>query len=453
MKRVAFKNMGCKVNSYEAEAMLQMLEEDGYEAVEFEQVADVYVVNTCTVTNIADRKSRQMLHQAKKRNPEAVVVAVGCYVQTGAEQLLADQSVDLIIGNNKKNEIVSILHAFLQKREENEEISKVLDGETVIDISLTKEYDELILGNTKEHTRAYIKIQDGCNQFCSYCLIPFARGRARSRAPQSVIDEIKGLVEKGYREVVITGIHLSSYGCDFEGACKDENGFAPQELLKLLKTVSEISGLERIRLGSLEPRIITETFMTELKKITIICPHFHLSLQSGCDKTLKAMNRHYTTAQFKEKMMLIRKYFDHPAITTDVITGFPGETEEDFEITRKFLECVRFFEMHIFPYSVRKGTNAAKMSGQLSVAVKEKRSAVLLEMEKKQSRDFREYYLGKEVTVLLEEEKIIQNERYWIGHTPEYVKIAVKGKELCENMLCKGRVQDFVTDDILLLTL
>lgn len=455
MKTIAFKNLGCKVNAYETEAMVQMLKKDGYQIVEFEEIADVYLINTCTVTNIADRKSRQMLHQAKKRNPEAVVVAAGCYVQTGEQQLLEDASVDLIIGNNKKKEFVSILNRFIEeKRARNEQETadaKTLDGTTVIDIGHTKEYEEMTLENTDEHTRVYIKIQDGCNQFCAYCLIPYARGRVRSREEDSIIHEIKGLVQKGFQEVVLTGIHISSYGCDFEGAVKDENGFAPDAFAHLIREIDKIEGLERIRLGSLEPRIITESFLEQLKQVDKLCPHFHLSLQSGCNKTLKAMNRHYTTEQFAQKVAMLREAFNHPAITTDVIVGFPGETEEDFENTRKFLEEIHFFEMHVFKYSVRNGTLAAKMKEQVPEQIKEKRSNVLLEMEKRQSKEFRAFYLGQEVTALIEEQKNINGKEYWIGHTAEYVKVATISDEDLENQLVNGIATEMLSDEILYL--
>lgn len=453
MRTVAFHNLGCKVNSYETEVMMQKLVEAGYQLVDFDEKADIYVINTCTVTNVADRKSRQMLHKAKRKNPDAVVVAAGCYVQTGTEQLLKDSSVDLVIGNNKKKDFVELLEAYLEQRESSsgcaKPVDKTLSETTVIDINHAKEYEEMTLSSTFEHTRAYIKIQDGCNQFCSYCMIPFARGRVRSRAVADVVKEIRGLAKRGYQEVVITGIHLSSYGMDFEGTVRDENLFAPQELVKALQQINEIEGIERIRLGSLEPRIITGEFLNEMKKVTKLCPHFHLSLQSGCNKTLKDMNRHYTTEQFAEKVELLRKYYDHPAITTDVIVGFPGETDADFEQTYEFLKKIKFFEMHIFKYSVRKGTAAAKMKNQVPEEIKEIRSNRLLEMEKEQSMEFRSWYIGKEISILLEEEKEISGQMYWIGHTPEYVKAAVSSKENLGNQFMRCMPVDFLTEDIL----
>lgn len=454
MKKVAFHNLGCKVNSYETEAMIQNLVEKGYELVDFEEKADIYVINTCTVTNVADRKSRQMLHKAKKQNPDAVVVAAGCYVQTGMDQLLKDTSVDLVIGNNKKRDFADLLETYLEQKaqlkEAQELVDKTLQETTVIDINHTDEYEEMTLSSTYEHTRAYIKIQDGCNQFCSYCMIPYARGRVRSRQKADVVNEIRGLAQKGYKEVVITGIHLSSYGMDFEGAKRDENLFAPQELIDVLQKINEIDGIERIRLGSLEPRIITEEFLQEMKKVTKLCPHFHLSLQSGCDRTLKSMNRHYTADQFKEKVALLRSFYEHPAITTDVIVGFPGETEEDFEETYRFLQEIRFFEMHIFKYSVRQGTVAARMKEQVPDEIKEVRSNQLLSMEAEHSKDFRAWYIGKELRILCEEEKTIDGKTYWIGHTPEYCKVVVESDENLENRFVNCRAEALLTDDIIL---
>lgn len=453
MKKVAFHNLGCKVNAYETEVMMQKMVEKGYQMVDFEEQADIYVINTCTVTNMADRKSRQMLHKAKKQNPDAVVVAAGCYVQTGMEQLLKDNSVDLVVGNNKKKDFVDILETYLMQKEnlsKNQELSdKTLQDTTIIDINHTDEYEEMTLASTLEHTRAYIKIQDGCNQFCSYCMIPYARGRVRSRAAKDVVAEIRGLAAKGYKEVVVTGIHLSSYGMDFEGTVRDENLFAPQELVKVLQEINEVDGIERIRLGSLEPRIITETFLTEMKKVTKLCPHFHLSLQSGCNKTLKSMNRHYTAEEFENKVALLREFYEHPAITTDVIVGFPGETEEDFEETYAFLERIHFFEMHVFKYSIRKGTVAAKMKEQVSDEIKELRSNRLLEMEKKQSEEFRAWYLNKNISILCEEIKEIDGKEYWIGHTPEYIKAVVESKDDLENTFISLAPTTFLKDDVL----
>lgn len=429
MKNVALHNLGCKVNSYEIEVMQQMLQEKGYNIVPFDHIADIYIVNTCTVTNIADRKSRQMLHRAKQLNPDAVVVAVGCYVQTGQETIEKDDNIDLAIGNNRKKDIAVILEEFLREREmlsENPQAEgrdKTLHGTTVPDISRTEEYEEMTLKQTAEHTRAYIKIQDGCNQFCSYCAIPYARGRVRSRRPEDVMKEIQGLAAAGFKEVVLTGIHISSYGIDFEGK-KAYSG--ESRLIDLVEQLHTIEGLERIRLGSLEPRILTEETAGRLSRLPKLCPHFHLSLQSGSDNVLKRMNRHYTTGEYYTGVEYLRGYFDHPAITTDIIVGFPGETEEEFAETVAFLEKVCFYEMHIFKYSRRAGTMAASMPGQVPDQLKIQRSSQLLAMEKQQSAEFRRRYIGGEAEVLLEEEREIGGESYLIGHTKDYVKVAVK---------------------------
>lgn len=442
-RKAAFHNLGCKVNSYEMDVMLQELKNKGYEIVPFEEKADIYIVNTCTVTNIADRKSRQMLHKAKKTNPEGIVVAVGCYVQSDTQGAREDDAVDLIIGNNKKKDLVSILENYMNGVEE----------EAVIDINHTDEYEEMKLTGTQEHTRAYIKIQDGCNQFCSYCLIPYARGRVRSRKSEDIVEEITGLARAGYQEFVLTGIHISSYGIDFEEKGRAVYGAETNwHLLKLLQEVDKIPGVTRLRLGSLEPRLITEEFAHGIGQLKTICPHFHLSLQSGSEATLKRMNRHYTPEEFKHGVALLRKTFEHPAITTDVIVGFPQESEEEFEETRKFLDEICFYEMHIFKFSKRKGTRAAVMEGQILEKDKTKRSNILLDMEKEQSREFRFYYIGKEEEVLLEEKKEILGREYWIGHTREYVKVAYPSDEDCRNKLVSGRIESALNDEILLLS-
>ena len=383
MPKAALHNLGCKVNAYETEAMQQQLEERGYEIVPFDQKADVYIINTCSVTNIADRKSRQMLHRAKKLNPEAVVVAAGCYVQVASDALKEDDSVDIIVGNNNKARLADILEEYMKDRQGDE-------GGYVLDIARAREYEELHVSRLGEHTRAFIKVQDGCNQFCSYCIIPYARGRVRSRKPEDVEAEVKGLVARGYREVVLTGIHLSSYGTEhMEGSPVKGGDWDSGPLWDLIERIHRVEGLERIRLGSLEPRIITREFAEKLAGLPEFCPHFHLSLQSGCDATLKRMNRHYTTEDYLRRCGILREIFDHPAITTDVIAGFPGETEEEFEETRRFLETVRFYEMHVFKYSKRQGTRAAVMEDQVSEQVKARRSDVLLELEKTMSREYR----------------------------------------------------------------
>lgn len=436
MKSVALHNLGCKVNGYEMDVMQQMLQERGYKIVPFDELADIYIINTCTVTNIADRKSRQMLHRAKKRNPEAVVVAVGCYVQTGEENIRKDEAIDLAIGNNRKKDLLPILEEYLAKRKQT---AREYD---VIDINHTDEYEEMQLTRTAEHTRAYIKIQDGCNQFCSYCIIPYARGRVRSRDEEDILKEVRGLVAAGYQEIVITGIHISSYGVDR----------GEPELLQLLQKLQEVEGLSRIRIGSLEPRIITEEFAGKIASLSKICPHFHLSMQSGCDSVLKRMNRHYDSREYFEKTQLLRKYYDNPAITTDVIVGFPGETEEEFRITEAFVRKVNFFEMHIFKYSKRQGTVAARMEGQITEAEKGRRSTILMEAEKEMSHAYRAGYIGYETEVLFEEKKEAEGETYWVGHTPQYIKVAKKaGNENWNNRLEKGKIIGFLQEDILLM--
>lgn len=446
MKSVALHNLGCKVNAYEIDVMQQMLQEKGYKIVSFDEQADIYIVNTCSVTNIADRKSRQMLHQAKKRNPDAIVVAVGCYVQTGTEAVLKDEGVDLCIGNNRKKDLISILEAYFEEQD------KTIHDTTVIDINHTAEYEEMTLTKTAEHTRAYIKIQDGCNQFCSYCIIPYARGRVRSRKMEDILAEVRGLVENGYQEIVFTGIHISSYGIDFSGETAS-NGMpkytGKSKLLELIKEIHKIEGLKRIRLGSLEPRIISEEFATELSKLEKVCPHFHLSLQSGCNATLKRMNRHYSAEEYYEKVELLRRVYKNPAITTDVIVGFPGETEEEFKETEQFLEKICFYDMHVFKYSKRQGTPAATMANQVPDGVKQERSARLLDMERKQSKEFRTNKIGTVSEVLFEEAKVINGETYQIGHTAEYIKVAKKETKDLSNCLINGKITGFLEDDIL----
>lgn len=435
MKSVALHNLGCKVNGYEMEVMQQSLQEKDYQIVPFDSKADIYIVNTCTVTNMADRKSRQMLHRARRLNPDAVVVAVGCYVQAGREEVIKDQGVDLVIGNNRKKDLVPILEEYLAGRGD-----KTLQDTTVIDIGSTREYENLQLKRTGGHTRAYIKIQDGCNQFCSYCIIPHVRGRVRSRSREDVLAEVRGLAGSGYREVVLTGIHISSYGVD-QGA---------PGLLSLVKSIHEIDGIERIRVGSLEPRIVTEEFAAELARLPGFCPHFHLSLQSGCDSTLKRMNRRYTAGEYYEKAELLRSVFGNPAITTDVITGFPGETEEEFEATRAFLEKIKFYEMHVFKYSRRKGTPAAVMENQVPDDIKTARSNILLEMGRKFSKEYRGCCIGSEAEVLFEEEKVIDGRTFQVGHTMQYVKVARETDLPLANTIERVRVIGFLTEDILL---
>ncbi len=432
MKKAALHNLGCKVNAYETEAMQQMLENAGYEIVPFQEYADVYIINTCSVTNMADRKSRQMLHRAKAKNPDAVVVGTGCYIQTKEEEALKDTAIDIVIGNNKKHELVERIEAFMKDHK---------DRDDVLDINHEKqEYEELFLSRTAEHTRAFIKVQDGCNQFCSYCIIPYARGRVRSRKLEHVVKEVERLAANGYKEIVLTGIHLSSYGTDLG-----------DNLLHLIQKVHKIDGIERIRLGSLEPRLVTEDFAKELSGLSKICPHFHLSLQSGCDATLQRMNRKYTAEEYAHACSLLRNVFDHPAITTDVIVGFPGETEEEFQITKEFLARIHFYEMHIFKYSKRQGTKAAVMPDQVSEQEKTNRSAQLIELGEKMSKEFRQHYIGSTQDVLFEEENEIDGRTYFTGYTREYVKVAVESEENLSNCLKSGKITGMLNDEVLLM--
>lgn len=427
-KKAALHNLGCKVNAYETEAMQELLEQAGYEIVPFQEKADVYIINTCTVTNMADRKSRQMLHRARKMNPEAVVAACGCYVQEKPDE--AADCVDIVIGNNRKKEIVRILEEYENSRGGE----KKRPGEPLkdlVDIGHTKEYEELSLSRTAEHTRAYIKVQDGCNQFCSYCIIPYARGRVRSRSKAHVLEEVQALAVAGYQEVVLTGIHLSSYGID--------NG---EDLLSLILAVHEVEGIRRIRLGSLEPRIITEEFVRTISGLPKMCPHFHLSLQSGCTETLKRMNRRYTAEEYFEKCELLRKYFHEPALTTDVIVGFPGETQEEFEASRAFVDKVDFYETHVFKYSRREGTKAAVMPDQVPEPVKAERSAILLELSKKKQKAYEEQLLGTTQEVLIEEEIERDGEIWQVGHTREYVKAGIKSRENLVNQLVPVEIEN-----------
>lgn len=435
MRKAAFHNLGCKVNSYETEAMQQLLEDAGYEIVPFREGADVYIINTCSVTNVADRKSRQMLHRAKKMNPSAAVVAVGCYVQAAGAELKKDEAVDLIVGNNQKKDLVQILDDYFADHENSGEI---------LDIGHSQEYEELHIRRIADHTRAFIKVQDGCNQFCSYCIIPYTRGRVRSRRPEDIEHEVRGIAEAGYKEIVLTGIHLSSYGVDF----KDEQ---QENLLTLIKRLDQIPGIERLRLGSLEPRIVTREFAKELARLRTICPHFHLSLQSGCDATLKRMNRRYNAAEYQACCEILREEFDNPAITTDVIVGFPGETGEEFAETERFLKAIHFYEMHIFKYSRRAGTRAADMPDQVPEGIKSVRSDILLALEKQQSLEYRGRFLGTEEEIHLEEPIEIDGTKYMMGHTRQYVKGAVPYEEGLKNKTVKGIFTKALNEEVLLL--
>lgn len=441
MKSVAFCTLGCKVNQYETDAMEEMFAAAGYEIREFREKSDIYIINTCTVTNIADRKSRQMIHRAKKINPEGLVVAVGCYVQAAGEKLQSDQDIDLIVGNNKKVQIVSLVENALKVREHSQSGNDLeYERAAVMDINHTKDYEALHVSHVREHTRAYIKIQDGCNQFCSYCIIPYARGRVRSRREEDIISEVQTLVDGGYKEIVLTGIHISSYGLDFEN--EDYNRHSrDSHLIRLIEKLGQVPGLLRIRLGSLEPRIITEEFAGRLRNVAQICPHFHLSLQSGCDATLARMNRHYTAAQYDESVRILRKYFDAPAITTDVIVGFPQESEEEFEASAAFLEHIRFAKMHVFKYSRRQGTKAASMEGQIDETVKNQRSARLIQMDQKLQAEFIRQWQGKTAQVLLEEREKIDGKNYLTGYTKEYIHVAVPEREGLEaNTVFSGKL-------------
>ena len=459
MKKIALHNLGCKVNSYEIEVMQENLEKNGYKIVPFAPGADIYIINTCTVTNIADRKSRQMLHKAKKMNPDSIVVAVGCYVQTGTESVKQDECIDLAVGNNKKKDIVFILEEYLREKEFNRQ-DKTLHETTIPDINDgQQEYEEMTLTHAGEHTRAHIKIQDGCNQFCSYCIIPYARGRVRSRKEEDIIHEVKGLVAAGYQEIVVTGIHLSSYGLDFidknsgdylQGVDIRTQAYRKGYLLDILEKINAIEGLKRIRIGSLEPRIITKEFAYRLKKLDKLCPHFHLSLQSGCNETLKRMNRHYTAEEFEEKVEILREVFENPAITTDVIVGFPGETKEEFQETYRFLEQINFYEMHVFKYSKRQGTVAAARKDQVDDRVKTERSNLLLAMEQKQSAAYRNSLIGSKVEALMEEEKEIQGKKYQVGYTKTYVKTAVETEEKLSNQFIEGEAVELINNEYLL---
>jgi len=453
MKSIAFHNLGCKVNGYEMEYMQQAFRDKGYRIVPFDGKADIYVINTCTVTNIADRKSRQMLHRAKAQNPSAVVVAVGCYVQAGKEEVLKDMSIDLAIGNNRKKDLLPILEEYLsgqkeQKERKERESDKTLQGTTIIDIGQTAEYEDMEISSAAEHTRAFVKVQDGCNQFCSYCIIPYVRGRIRSREMEDTIEEVKRLAGKGYKEVVLTGIHLSSYGMT------GGNDFSQSRLPELIRSVGERTGIPRIRLGSLEPRIITEDFVKELKECPGLCPHFHLSLQSGCNSVLKRMNRKYSVEEYYEKVCMLREAFCHPALTTDVIVGFPGESEEEFQETKDFLGKVGFYEMHVFKYSRRKGTVAAAMEGQIPEPVKGRRSSELLALDREMSHRYREMHLHKQAEILLEEEREIGGERYQVGFTREYIRAGAplnhfpEGENLSGRII-KGELAGFLEPDIL----
>lgn len=432
MRKAALHNLGCKVNSYETEAMTQMLQKAGYCIVPFGENADVYIINTCSVTNMADRKSRQMLHKAKKMNPQAVVVAAGCYVQTASDKVVNDNSVDIVIGNNKKKDLISVLNDYFEKHQEN--------AESIIDINHTSEYEDLEIETVTEHTRAHIKIQDGCDNFCSYCIIPYARGRVRSRSLESIRREMLRLADNGFKEIVLTGINLGFYN-------DGEN-----KLIDVIEMAEQIKGIERIRLGSIDPEIVTVEFSERLSKISKICPHFHLSMQSGCDKTLSEMNRHYTSGEYYEKCCMLRKYFDNPAFTTDVIVGFPGESDADYNVSKEFVKKVGFAELHVFKYSKRDGTVAAKMPNQVDEQIKNKRSDDLIKIGEQLTKNYRKNKIGKTVSVLFEEKSEIHGTEYWVGHTKDYIKAAVLSEEDLSGKTADVKLTDFISSEIMLAT-
>lgn len=422
-KTVAPLTLGCKVNQYETDGMIELLKEAGMTAVSFEEKADVYLINTCSVTNMADKKSRQMIHRAKKLNPDAVVIAAGCYVQAAKDKLMEDERISIIIGNNKKKDIVRILEDYLQ--------AGVTD-EGMLDISAEKEYEPLTINSTLEHTRAYVKIQDGCNQFCSYCIIPYVRGRIRSRDIASIIEEVERLALTGVKEIVLTGIHISSYGKDKE----NEVGLAD-----VIDAISKIESIKRIRLGSLEPSIITDEFIDRIVDNEKVCPHFHLSLQSGCNTVLKRMNRKYTCEEYFEKCEMLRKAFDRPALTTDVIVGFPGETEEEFRETVDYLTKLNLYEMHIFKFSPRQGTVAAGMKDQVAPEIKNQRSDVLLALSERNKQAYEASFRGENLDVLVEEKVRREGKDGYRGHTERYMDIFVE--EECMHRIC-GRQTDII---------
>jgi len=431
-RKVALHNLGCKVNAYELEAMSQILQNGGLEIVPFDKNADIYIVNTCTVTNIADRKSRQMIRKAKKMNPQAVVIATGCYVQASADSLSEDVAVDIIIGNNKKQELLSIIEEYFAKNEKQQ---------VVTDINITNDYENLNIKNSGEHTRAYVKVQDGCNQFCAYCIIPYVRGRVRSRKLADVLIEVNNLAKAGYAEIVLTGIHLSSYGVE-----RGDGG----ELVELIQAVHQVEQIKRIRLGSLEPRIITQGFVSAIVKLEKVCPHFHLSLQSGCDETLKRMNRRYTVQEFAEKCALLRKYYKNVSLTTDIIVGFPGESEQEFAMTKEFVRHINFYETHIFKYSPRKNTVAATMPKQIQEAVKTTRSKEMSAIEAQNKQHFMANILGQECEVLFEERVMIEGQPYFVGHTKEYLKVAFASRDNLVGKIVTVEARDIIDKDYIL---
>lgn len=462
--KVAFLTLGCKVNSYETEKMKMQFEEAGHTVVAFEEEADAYIINTCTVTNIADRKSRKMLHRARRKNPDAIVVATGCYVDSSQKKGEKDESVDLFLSNEQKPQLVEQVVSFFQTRsmkKTTEESTEIIaddardDVQTTSQASAKKDAHKMMSEKAleEEHTRAYLKVQDGCNQYCTYCIIPYVRGPLTSKTTKEVLEEVKRLAAQGIQEVVVTGIHLSSYGVDFT----DKKSFLELEGRPLLNLLQEIAGVEeikRIRLGSLEPRIITENFAKELSEIPKICPHFHLSLQSGCDNVLKRMNRHYTAADYLERLEILRKYFSNPAITTDIIVGFPQETEEDFQVTCDFVRKAEFSQLHVFKYSRRQGTMADAMEGQISENVKAERSERLIAVGKEMQQQYQEAFCGQEGKVLFEEIVTIEGQEYLVGYNERYVRFGVAMQDLQDaekmcNTISGVRILGHITPEIM----
>lgn len=444
--RVGFLTLGCKVNSYETEKMKNKFEEQGHTVVAFEEKADVYIVNTCTVTNIADRKSRKMLHRAKRRNPNALVVAAGCYVDSSDKKGEKDDSVDLFVTNAMKEDLVRFVTDAMKERH--------IVPMQVTEQDFEKEHHMTKEAMAQKHTRAYLKVQNGCNQYCTYCIIPYVRGPLTSKPLEAVVKEVEKLAKEGIQEVVLTGIHLSSYGVDFT-ECKSFLELEGKPLLQLIRSVAQVDGIERIRLGSLEPRIITKAFLEELSQIPEVCPHFHLSLQSGCDQTLHRMNRHYSAKEYEEGVKMIHAYFEHPAVTTDIIVGFPQETKEEFETTCAFARRIAFAQIHVFKYSRRQGTMADAMTGQVDEMIKNERSEKLIKIEKELEKEYQKYFIGRKEEVLLEEVQSIGGREYIVGYNERYVRIAVSceempdAKERC-NTIATVKIKENLTDEILL---
>ena len=445
-KTVSFYTLGCKVNQYETNAMEQQFIKNNYEIVENTQKADIYIINTCTVTNMAERKSRQMLRRVKEINPSAVLVVCGCYAQVAKNELEQIPEIDIILGINEKNEIVQIVENYMEKMAEKDKRSQEAE---IDDVSKQKEFLDFGDVTYTEKNRAVVKVQDGCNMFCSYCIIPYARGRIRSRKIESVVSEIEKIANEDIKEVVITGIHVASYGKDFD----NENTSKKIRLIDLLEAINKIDGIDRIRLSSLEPTIVDEEFATRLSKLDKICDHFHLSLQSGCDETLKRMNRKYTTQIYRDAVATLRKYYPEASFTTDVIVGFPGETDEEFAKTYEFLKEIDFYRLHVFKYSKRDGTVAAKMPNQIDEKIKTLRSEDLIKTGEELTKEFRQAKIGQDTTVLFEEKILLDNKEYWVGHTVDYIKIAVPEKENLEGQIRKVNVKDFLTNEIMLATM